>query len=54
VAAAVAQAAMETGVARLHVDPRLVARACRDFIYEGIMAPVPAVDKSSSRMGMRT
>jgi malate dehydrogenase (oxaloacetate-decarboxylating) len=53
-AAAVAQAAMETGVARLHVDPRLVARACRDFIYEGIMAPVPAVDKPSSRKGMRT
>ncbi len=54
VAAAVAQAAMETGVAHLHVDPHLVARACRDFIYEGIMAPVPAVDKSSSRKGMRT
>ncbi len=44
-AAAVAQAAMETGVARLHVDPQLVERSCRDFIYEGIMAPVPALNE---------
>ncbi len=48
-AAAVAQAAMETGVARLHVDPQLVERSCRDFIYEGILAPVPALNEIPSR-----
>jgi len=46
-AAAVAQAAMETGVARLHVDPHLVERYCHDFIYEGIMAPVPALNETA-------
>src|SRR5205085_866466 len=40
-AAAVAQAAMESGVARLHVDPQVVAEHCHDFIYEGILTPVP-------------
>ena len=40
-AAAVAQAAMESGVARLRVDPQVVANHCRDFIYEGLMTPVP-------------
>ena len=45
-AAAVAQAAMDTGVARLHVDPHLVERSCRDFIYEGIMTPVPALNET--------
>ena len=44
-AAAVAQAAMETGVARLRVDPQLVAQHCRDFIYEGLMTPVPPADE---------
>jgi malate dehydrogenase (oxaloacetate-decarboxylating) len=48
-AAAVAQAAMETGVARLHIDPQLVERFCRDFIYEGILAPVPALNETPSR-----
>jgi malate dehydrogenase (oxaloacetate-decarboxylating) len=48
-AAAVAQAAMETGMARLHVDPHLVERFCRDFIYEGILAPVPALNETPSR-----
>jgi malate dehydrogenase (oxaloacetate-decarboxylating) len=48
-AAAVAQAAMETGMARLHVDPQLVERFCRDFIYEGILAPVPALNETPSR-----
>ena len=45
-AAAVAQAAMDSGVARLHVDAQLVARSCSDFIYEGIMAPVPALQET--------
>ncbi len=45
IAAAVAQAAMETGVARLRVDPQLVAQHCRDFIYEGLMTPVPPADE---------
>jgi malate dehydrogenase (oxaloacetate-decarboxylating) len=45
-AAAVAQAAMDTGEALLHVDARLVERYCRDFIYEGIMAPVPSLDET--------
>jgi malate dehydrogenase (oxaloacetate-decarboxylating) len=45
-ASAVAQAAMDSGVARLHVDPQLVARACRDFIYEGLMIPVPSLQET--------
>ncbi|HEY6406433.1 MAG TPA: malic enzyme-like NAD(P)-binding protein, partial [Ktedonobacteraceae bacterium] len=45
-AAAVAQAAMDSGVARLHVEAQLVARSCSDFIYEGIMAPVPAMQET--------
>ena len=48
-AAAVAQAAMDTGVDRLHVDAQLVERYCRDFIYEGIMAPVPSLDETSRK-----
>ncbi len=35
VAAAVAQAAIETGVAQLQVDPALVESRCRDLVYEG-------------------
>ena len=35
VAKAVATAAMQTGVARLHVDPEVVAENARAFIYEG-------------------
>jgi malate dehydrogenase (oxaloacetate-decarboxylating) len=45
-AAAVAQAAMDSGVARLHVDALLVARSCSDFIYEGIMVSVPALQET--------
>lgn len=48
-AAAVAQAAMDSGVARLCVDARLVAQYCRDFIYEGFMMPVPALDETPKR-----
>jgi len=40
-AAAVAQAAMESGVARVRVDPQVVAQHCHDFIYEGLLLPVP-------------
>jgi malate dehydrogenase (oxaloacetate-decarboxylating) len=35
VAKAVATAAMKTGVARVHVDPEVVAENARPFIYEG-------------------
>jgi malic enzyme len=35
VAKAVAGAAMQTGVARLSVDPEVVAENARAFIYEG-------------------
>ena len=35
VAAAVAQAAIETGVAQLQVDPALIESRCRDLVYEG-------------------
>jgi malate dehydrogenase (oxaloacetate-decarboxylating) len=48
-AAAVAQAAMDSGVARLYVDAQLVARSCSDFIYEGIMAPVPALQETPNQ-----
>jgi malate dehydrogenase (oxaloacetate-decarboxylating) len=48
-AAAVAQAAMDSGVARLYVDAQLVARNCRDFIYEGIMAPVPSLEETPKK-----
>jgi len=44
-AAAVAQAAMDSGVARLRVDPQLVAQHCHDFIYEGLLAPVPPLEE---------
>jgi len=43
-AAAVAQAAMESGVARLRVNPQTVAEHCYDFIYEGILTPVPPLE----------
>lgn len=43
-AAAVAQAAMDSGVARLCVDPQVVAQHCQDFIYEGILTPVPPLE----------
>ena len=45
-AAAVAQAAMDTGVARIRVDPLIVAQHCHDYIYEGIMIPVPELEKA--------
>lgn len=48
-AAAVAQAAMDSGVARLRVDAELVERYCRDFIYEGFMAPVPSLDETPGK-----
>ncbi|HEX9134934.1 MAG TPA: malic enzyme-like NAD(P)-binding protein, partial [Ktedonobacteraceae bacterium] len=47
-AAAVAQASMDTGVARIRVDPRIVAQHCHDYIYEGIMMPVPALEETLS------
>ena len=48
-AAAVAQAAMDSGVARLCVDPQLVAQYCHDFIYEGLMTPVPSLEETRSK-----
>jgi malate dehydrogenase (oxaloacetate-decarboxylating) len=45
-AAAVAQAAMDSGVARLRVDPQLVLQHCHDFIYEGLLTPVPALGET--------
>ena len=45
-AAAVAQATMDSGVARLYVDAQLVARSCHDFIHEGRMAPVPSLEET--------
>jgi malate dehydrogenase (oxaloacetate-decarboxylating) len=47
-AAAVAQAAMDSGVARLRVDPQVVAQYCHDFIYEGRMAPIPPQEDSGA------
>ena len=47
-AAAVAQAAMDSGVARLRVDPQLVAHQCHDFIYEGLLTPVPPLEELHS------
>jgi malate dehydrogenase (oxaloacetate-decarboxylating) len=44
-AAAVAQAAMDSSVARLRVNPQLVAEHCHDFIYEGLLAPVPPLEE---------
>ena len=38
VAAAVANAAIDTGVARVHLDPREVEARCRDLVYEGTIA----------------
>ncbi len=37
VAAAVAKAAMDTGVARVQVDPELIAENTKGFIYEGLL-----------------
>ncbi len=39
VAAAVAKAAIDTGVAQLQLDPREVEARCRDLVYEGVSAP---------------
>lgn len=39
VAAAVAQAALETGVARTSLDPREVEARCRDLVYEDTLVP---------------
>jgi malate dehydrogenase (oxaloacetate-decarboxylating) len=47
-AAAVAQAAMDSGVARLRVDPQLVTEHCHDFVYEGLLAPVPSLEELHS------
>ena len=44
VAATVAQAAMDSGVARIRVDPQIVAQHCHDFIYEGLQTPVPPLE----------
>ncbi|MDQ3515069.1 MAG: NADP-dependent malic enzyme, partial [Chloroflexota bacterium] len=38
VAGAVARAAIDTGVARLAMDPAEVEARCRDLIYEGTIA----------------
>jgi malate dehydrogenase (oxaloacetate-decarboxylating) len=38
VAAAVAKAAMDSGVARIQIDPAEVAQRTRRFIYEGYLA----------------
>ena len=38
VAAAVAKAAMDSGVARVQIDPTQVAERTRRFIYEGYLA----------------
>jgi len=45
VAAAVAQAAMDSGAARIRVDPQMVAQRCLDFVYEGLLTPVPALEE---------
>ncbi len=45
-AATVARAAMASGVARLRVDPHVVAQHCRDFIYEGLLTPVPSLEET--------
>jgi malate dehydrogenase (oxaloacetate-decarboxylating) len=38
VAAAVAKAAIDTGMAQIPLDPREVEARCRDLVYEGIPA----------------
>jgi len=45
VAAAVAKAAMDSGAARIRVDPQMVAQCCLDFVYEGFLTPVPALEE---------
>ena len=45
-AEAVAQAAMDSGVARLRVNPQIVAQNCYHFIYEGILMPVPPLEET--------
>ena len=40
VAAAVAQAAMDSGVARRQVDPERIAESTRRFIYEGVLEQI--------------
>ncbi len=44
IAATVAQAAMDSGVARIRVDPQMVAQYCHDFVYEGLQMPVPPLE----------
>jgi len=44
IASTVARAAMESGVARIRVDPQIVAQRCHDFIYEGLQMPVPPLE----------
>jgi hypothetical protein len=36
---------MDSGAARIRVDPEMVAQCCLDFVYEGFLAPVPALDE---------
>jgi malate dehydrogenase (oxaloacetate-decarboxylating) len=38
IAAAVAKAAIETGVAQLQIEPKEIEARCRDLVYEGIPA----------------
>jgi malate dehydrogenase (oxaloacetate-decarboxylating) len=53
-AAAVAQAAMDTGVAHIRVEPLIVAQHCHDYIYEGIMSLVRSWRKCLSHRLRRT
>ncbi len=39
IAAAVVQAAQETGESRIDVRPEMVAERCRRYVYEGVMPP---------------
>ena len=39
---------MESGVARVRVDPQVVAQHCHDFIYEGLLLPVPRLEEIPS------
>jgi hypothetical protein len=42
----VTKAEMNSGLARLCVDPKLVAQFCHDFIYEGLLTPVPSLEET--------
>lgn len=47
VAAAVAQAAMDTGEARLQIDPQVIEENTRNFIYEGFLGGAEEMFKQS-------